>query len=377
MRLIAARLRARRRAVRSPHRRAAARRPRAPRRTAPPRRPGRSSPCSASSTTATRSARVPQNGALTCQPRGSVSPLPTTRLPRAPPTTTRRPPGTRTAAPAAMVSSEPTKSRTTSAPATGHRLLDRGRRVVGAELRRPARGPRAAGRRPPRVRVVVARRICTARWPRPPTPITSAGALADQRVALRPDRVVGREPGVGQRREHGRRHPVGHDEVALVGQQDVVGQSAVAPQAAADPAVEGDAVVVLAAPAVVALPARPDAVHHAVATDQRVVGVRRRPPRPGRRPRGPGSAAGRRAGCPPRTSSRRGPSGTGRRPGPRPAPPRPCGVGTGTSTSSSARPQPGSRYADISPVTASSAPAGRGHRRTRGSRRCPPGARPT
>ena len=281
-----------------------------------------------------------------------------------------------------MVWSEPTKSRTTSAPVwyrPGHRLLDRGRvrwaPSSAARARASGRGSTATT-----CADVVARRICTARWPRPPTPMTSAVQLAGQRVALGSDRVVRREPGVGQRREHGRpaRRPR-TTKCRSSGSRTYVGQSAVAAQAAADPAVEGDAVVVLAAPAVVALSAGPDAVH-AHRRDRPASGRHPRPPpRPGRRPRARGSAAGRRAGCPPshvitkrsewqRPTARTSTSTS-----------RPRGVGTGTSTSSTGPPQPGSRYADISrgAATARTGPAGRGRRRARGSRRCPRGARPT
>ena len=262
---------ARRRAARSPRRRAVARRP-APRHgTAPPRPPGAESPCSASSTTATRSSRAPQNGALTCQPSGSASPLPTTMLPRAPPTTTSRPPGTRADPPAAMVWSEPTKSRTTSAAGPGHRLLDRGPGAVRAEVhgQRAGLGPRVDGDH-----VCGRGRTEDLHGQVPESADTDheRRALPGQRVPLGADRVVGGEPGVGQRRQHGRRDPVGGHEVALVGQQDVVGQAPVAAQPAPDPALEGDAVVVPAAPAVVALTARPDAVHHAVPADERAVG---------------------------------------------------------------------------------------------------------
>ena len=350
------------------------------RRTAPPRRPGASRPCSASSTTATRSAREPQNGALTCQPSGRASPLPTTMLPRAPPTTTSRPPGTSAAAPAAhgLVRADEVQDDVgAGSPSRPSASLDRGRRAVGAEVRRPGRGPRGAGRRPPRARSWspggsarpggrVRRRRSRAPCTRPPA----------RRAAA--DRVVGGEAGVGERREHGRRHPVGGDEVAL---RRAAGRSPpvpVAAQPAARPGRRGRRS---------GCPGRAGSCGTRRRTRRRGRHRRgrrasrrrpRRPRRPGRRPRGRGSAGGRRAGCPRRSDITK--RSEWHRPTARTSTrtSRPRGVGHG-------------HVDQLDRLAPAGQPVRRHHRSVtarrdlraaaadgaRGSRRCRPGARPT
>ena len=224
-------------------------------------------------------------------------------LPRAPPTTTRRPPGA-------------------SADRTGgHRLVraDEVQDHVGAGARPSPPRPRhrRGGRRGRTAEVAGLRsrvdghHLC-GRWsrggsarpgdPGPRHPITTRRALPRQRVPLGcGSRGTAVQPGVGQRRQHRRRDAVGRHEVPLVGQQHVVRQPAVVAQAAARPGRRGRR---SGCPGRAGSCGTRRADHDPVrragaATDQRAVGIRRRPPTARRGDaRPPASAAARRGRVP-------------------------------------------------------------------------------
>ncbi len=228
----------------------------------------------------------------------------------------------------------------------GHRLLDRRGGVCAP---RSAANDRASGRGSTATTwadVVLAEDL-DGQVPEPADPDHEDGALPDQRVALRVDRVVAGEARVGKWSEHGGRHSVGGHEVTSVRQQDVLARPPSWPRP--QPTLPSRATQWLSRPRGSWGTRRTTRRRGPRRPGRRATGPPRRPQRPrDRRPRGPASTGGRTAGRLLRTPSRRGRSGTDRRPGPRPAPHAP--EASGPAPPPARRPAPvGSRYADITP----------------------------